>query len=86
MDPCDGWYGITRENDQVTLIELIQNVMTGAFSPEVTLLASDDERSTGAGNLITLDLFNNEFLYNNMDTSWFSLLGSSMGKFPLPGI
>ena len=87
VDPCDGWYGIDCENGQVTVIALFDNIMTGAFPPEVSLLASDGERSTGAGSLVGIDLFNNEFLFNNADNSWMTFLGSRLGKqtrtFPL---
>ena len=80
VDPCDGWYGIDCENDQVTVIALFDNIMTGAFPPEVSLLASDGERSTGAGSLIGIDLFNNEFLFNNADNSWMTFLGTRLGR------
>jgi len=78
IDPCDGWEGITCENGKVLHIDLDRNVMTGAFPPEVTLLASDGAHSTGAGNLERIELYANEFLFNNFDTSWFKLLGSNM--------
>jgi hypothetical protein len=81
VDPCANWHGIVCENDQVTEIDLHQNGLNGAFPPEVTLLASDGLRATGAGSLAVLDLFNNEFLFNNFDNSWMTLLGSSMGKW-----
>lgn len=80
LDPCSGWNGITCENGQVTAVDLFENVLTGAFPPEVSLLASDGERATGAGNLRRIDLFANEFLFNNFDNSWMTFLGSSFGE------
>lgn len=82
LDPCEGWHGITcDESKKVTKIELYKNLLTGIFPHEVTLLASDGPRSTGAGNLNRLDLFSNEFLFNDFDNSWMSHLGSNMGKW-----
>jgi hypothetical protein len=80
VDPCSGWYGIECEMDEVTTIDLFANVLTGVFPPEVSLLASDGERATGAGNLNRIDLFNNEFVFNNFDNSWMTSLGSNMRK------
>ena len=68
LDPCDGWHGIECENDRVTVVDLFQNVLTGIFPAETSLLASDGPRSTGAGALRQIDLFNNEFLFNNFGT------------------
>ena len=78
LDPCSGWHGITCDNGKVTKIELDSNDMTGNFPHEVTLLASD---GTGAGSLNTIDLFNNEFLFNNFDNSWMTFLGSNFGEY-----
>jgi hypothetical protein len=80
VDPCSGWFGIECEMDEVTAIDLYDNLLTGVFPPEVSLLASDGERATGAGNLNRLDLSNNEFLFNNFDNSWMAFLGSNIGK------
>jgi hypothetical protein len=81
IDPCSGqWFGISCENDQVTNIDLFSNLLTGSFPPEVTLLASDGERSTGAGALRRIDLFDNMLLANDGDNSWWSVLGSNFGK------
>ena len=81
LDPCqDGWFGITCENDQVTAIELFRNQLTGSWPAEVSLLAADGPRATGAGNLFLIDLFDNRLLFNNFDNSWMSDLGSNMGK------
>jgi hypothetical protein len=85
LDPCDGWFGITCEDGKVTYIILPDNILLGAFPPEVSLLAADGERSTGAGSLTGIDLFNNVFLFNNFDNSWMTLLGSSLGKFDIFG-
>lgn len=79
VDPCAGWFGVSCEGDQVNEIDLFSNLLTGAFPPEITLLASDGERSTGAGQLSRIDLFDNMLLTNNGDNSWWSLLGSSFG-------
>jgi hypothetical protein len=84
VDPCSGWYGVDCEGtDRVTAIDLFENVLTGAFPPEVSFLASDGPRFTGAGNLLRIDLFGNEFLFNNFDNSWHSFLGSNMRKFTI---
>ena len=71
---------VKKGRNQVVLIDLSSNRLTGVFPPEVKLLASDGAFSTGAGSLIALDLSNNEFVFNNFDTSWLSDLGSAMGK------
>ena len=81
MDPCDGWHGVECENDQVVSLNLYDNTMTGNFAPEVILLASDGQHSTGAGSLRLLDIFNNEFLSNDGDSSWMESLGSDLRKF-----
>jgi hypothetical protein len=83
VDPCNGWFGIDCEDSQVTVIALFDNVLTGKFPPEVSLLASDGERSTGAGSLVGIDLFNNEFLFNDFDNSWMTFLGTRLGKFTM---
>jgi len=79
VDPCDGWFGIGCDDQgRVSTIDLFENLLTGSFPPEVMLLALDGPFSTGGGNLFRLDLFRNEFLYNNNDNSWFTDLGSNM--------
>jgi hypothetical protein len=81
VDPCDGWFGIACDAEgRVETIDLFENLLTGSFPPEVTLLSLDGPAATGAGNLFRLDLFRNEFLYNNNDNSWFTDLGSNIGK------
>ena len=81
LDPCSGaWFGVGCENDLVTELDLFSNLLTGAFPPEVTLLASDGARATGAGALQRIDLFDNILLTNNGDNSWWSQLGSAFGK------
>ncbi len=82
LDPCSGsWFGVDCDGDLVTKIDLFSNLLTGAFPPEVTLLASDGSRSTGAGALQRIDLFDNMLLTNNGDNTWWSDLGSAFGKF-----
>ena len=81
VDPCDNWYGVVcNAEDRVTDLELDSNGLTGNFPPEVTLLASDGARSSGAGELEKLELFRNEFNGNFGDTSWWSDLGSNFSK------
>ena len=65
---------------RVSTIDLFENLLTGAFPPEVSLLSLDGPYSTGGGNLYRVDFFRNEFLYNNADNSWMSDLGSNMSK------
>jgi len=78
VDPCD-WYGIVCDSQsRVSTIDLFENLLTGAFPPEVSLLSLDGPYSTGAGNLFRVDIFRNEFCYNNADNSWMSDLGSNM--------
>jgi hypothetical protein len=80
VDPCSGqWFGISCVNDQVTNIDLFSNLLTGNFPPEVTLLAADGPRSTGAGAIRRIDLFDNMLLSNNGDNSWWQFLGSNFG-------
>ena len=80
VDPCE-WYGITCDSSsRVSIIDLFENLLTGAFPPEVALLSLDGPFATGAGNLYRIDLFRNEFLYNNDDSSWMTDLGSNMSK------
>ena len=82
LDPCSGtWFGVDCEGDLVTKLDLFSNLLTGAFPPEVTLLASDGARATGAGALERIDLFDNMLLTNNGDNSWWSQLGSAFGEF-----
>lgn len=81
-DPCTGWYGVVCLDDRVTELNLYGNGLSGVWPHEVTLLAADGPRGiSGAGNLTKIDLFNNEFLFNDYDNSWMSLLGSAMGKY-----
>jgi len=78
VDPCD-WYGIVCDSQsRVSTIDLFENLLTGAFPPEVSLLSLDGPYATGAGNLFRVDIFRNEFCYNNADNSWMSDLGSNM--------
>ena len=71
---CDG-------TGLVTGVKLDSNFLTGAFPPEITLLASDGSASVmGAGNLQEIDLFSNPFLYNNETNAWMTNLGSNLGK------
>jgi hypothetical protein len=81
-DSCT-WFGISCSNDQVTDIDLFSNALTGAFPAEVTLLAADGPRSTGAGALARLDLFDNMLLTNNGDNSWWSFLGSQLSTLKI---
>eukprot|EP00537_Pseudo-nitzschia_pungens_P010024 CAMPEP_0172390282 /NCGR_PEP_ID=MMETSP1061-20121228/6944_1 /TAXON_ID=37318 /ORGANISM="Pseudo-nitzschia pungens, Strain cf. pungens" /LENGTH=765 /DNA_ID=CAMNT_0013120597 /DNA_START=45 /DNA_END=2342 /DNA_ORIENTATION=- len=80
LDPCGGgWYGVVCDDEsRVSILDLFENLLTGAFPPEIKLLALDGPFATGAGNLFRLDLFRNEFLFNNLDSSWMSDLGSNM--------
>jgi hypothetical protein len=79
-DPCGGnWYGVACSNDRVAGIDLSSNFLTGVFPPEVSLLSS--ENPSEAGVLRALVLFKNEFLYNNMDNSWISNLGTNLRKY-----
>lgn len=78
MDPCE-WYGIKCDLEgRVSIIDLFENLLTGSFPPEVVLLSLDGPFSTGGGNLFRIDLFRNEFLYNDADSSWMTDLGSNM--------
>jgi hypothetical protein len=80
-DPCTGWHGVVCVNDRVTELNFYENGLTGVWPHEVTLLAADGPRGvSGAGALTKIDLFSNEFLFNDYDNSWMSLLGSAMGK------
>ena len=81
LDPCDGWFGVDCENDQVVTLNLYDNELSGDLAPEVKLLASDGPYSTGAGNLRLLDLFNNNLLSNGGDSSWVTDLGSNLRKY-----
>jgi hypothetical protein len=84
LDPCDGWFGVTCDaNSRVIEFAMVNNLMTGSFPPEVTLLASDGERATGAGFLNYLELFNNEFLFNSFNSTWTPFLGSNLRKYLL---
>ncbi|KAL3935698.1 MAG: hypothetical protein SGARI_002865 [Bacillariaceae sp.] len=78
VDPCAGqWFGVSCQGDQVSDIDLFSNLLTGEFPPEVTLLAADGPRSTGAGAIRRLDLFDNMLLSNGGDNTWWQFLGSS---------
>lgn len=80
LDPCEGeWYGVACVDDKVVNLDLFDNNLTGNFAPEVVYLAGDGFFSMGAGNLVALDIFNNELLSNNGDNSWISDLGSQLG-------
>jgi hypothetical protein len=81
VDPCSGWFGISCQSGRVTIISLFDNVLLGAFPPEVSLLAADGPRATGAGSLIGIDLYNNEFLFNNFNNDWMEFLGTRLGKY-----
>jgi hypothetical protein len=79
-DPCE-WYGIKCDGEgRVSIIDLFENLLTGSFPPEVVLLSLDGPFATGGGNLFRIDLFRNEFLYNDADNSWMTDLGSNMSK------
>ena len=91
LDPCPpdvsgegNFDGIECENGKVVALQLNERLLTGVFPSEVTLLASDGPAATGAGDLQTIDLFSNPFLYNNEDNSWMEFLGSSLGTFQMP--
>eukprot|EP00531_Pseudo-nitzschia_arenysensis_P017906 CAMPEP_0116144110 /NCGR_PEP_ID=MMETSP0329-20121206/15815_1 /TAXON_ID=697910 /ORGANISM="Pseudo-nitzschia arenysensis, Strain B593" /LENGTH=601 /DNA_ID=CAMNT_0003639487 /DNA_START=129 /DNA_END=1934 /DNA_ORIENTATION=+ len=80
LDPClGGWYGILCDEDQIVNVDLFDNGLTGNFAPEIKLLAGDGFYSTGAGNLVSLDIFNNQLMSNNGDNSWIADLGSGLG-------
>lgn len=84
LDPCNGsWYGIECDAyGRVTEITLDSNRLTGAFPPEVVLLALDGQYATGAGNLNRIDLFKNEFLTEKEGDTywWWQHLGSNFRK------
>lgn len=93
LDPCPSdvsgegnFEDIECQNGKVVAVKLNGKFLTGVFPSEVTLLASDGPAATGAGNLQTIDLFSNPFLYNNADNSWMESLGSSLGTFQMPTI
>ena len=80
--PCgnlqeEPWHGITCTSNQVTEINLHENVLTGIFPPEVQLLASD--HPSQAGWLQVIDLYDNPFLFNDFDLSWVTNLGPAFG-------
>jgi hypothetical protein len=81
LDPCDEWFGVHCEDDEVIELYLYNNGMTGIFPAEATLLASDGASATGAGSLWVLDISDNNFLFNDYDSSWMEFLGTSLGKF-----
>jgi hypothetical protein len=81
VDPCDGWYGIScNGSGRITEIQLQRNQLSGVFPPEVSFLAADGPRATGAGNLQRLEIYNNELLTNHPDNddTWIESLGSSL--------
>ena len=81
LDPCEGeWYGVHCEDDQVVQLDLYENGLTGNFAPEVLYLSGNGFYSTGAGNLVSLDIFGNEFMSNGGDMSWIQDMGSQLGK------
>lgn len=87
LDPCpltgngaSVFRGIECVDGLVTAVILTSNRLTGAFPPEITLLASDGPAARGAGNLQRIDLFNNQYLYNNETNAWMTNLGSTFGK------
>lgn len=74
------WYGVTcNEAGQITEISLVNNRLTGSWPAEIQLLASD--ALNGAGDLQYLEVFDNEFLFNNFDNSWMTNLGPSLGTY-----
>jgi hypothetical protein len=81
----DPWHGVTcDEQGRITHIQLFDNRLFGIFPPEIQLLAGDGpSSSSGAGNLVELDLFNNMYLFNDDDTSWMSRLGTTFGTAQL---
>jgi hypothetical protein len=82
LDPCEGeWYGVSCVDEQIVTLDLFDNGLTGNFAPEVVLLAGDGFFSTGAGSLVSLDIFNNELMSNNGDNSWMQDLGSQLGTW-----
>lgn len=81
VDPCDGWHGVYCDDQgRVAELQLYENMMTGSFPPEIVLLALDGPFGYGAGNMYHLDLYGNEFLTNDDDSSWMTNLGSNMSK------
>jgi len=74
----DGFYGITCDDDgRVTELDLSDNLLTGAWPPEVVYLGS---------NLRVIDLYKNEFLTNYQnDTSWLSDMGPTFQTFMVQG-
>jgi len=79
LGPCSGWFGIScDEENNIVGINLYDNGLNGLLPPEVSLLASDGFRSTGAGALQSLDLYLNADLGNGNDNYWISELGSSL--------
>ena len=96
-DPCDGnWHGVvcdttgierqqgdnsSNEAGRVINLDLFSNGLTGNFPPEVVLLSGDGFYATGAGALIAIDIFNNEYLSNFNDNSWIADMGSQLGNY-----
>lgn len=79
LAPCGGFFGVSCDEDNTIVgINLYDNGLTGTFPPEITLLASDGFRSTGAGVLRSLDVYLNAGLGNGNDSHWVSELGSSL--------
>jgi hypothetical protein len=82
LEPCYGWHGVSCDDDgNIIEVNLYDNGLNGLLAPEVTLLASDGARHTGAGKLKSLDLFQNEYLTNGNDNSWITHLGSNLGTY-----
>jgi len=80
LDPCEGnWWGVSCVDDKVVNLDLFDNGLTGDFAPEVVFLAGDGFYATGAGALVSLDIFNNRFMSNNGDNTWIEDLGSQLG-------
>lgn len=84
LPPCGGFFGVACNDDNAIVgINLYDNGLSGQFPPEITLLASDGYRSTGAGRLRSLDLYLNVNLGNGNESRWVSELGSGLSKFTL---
>ena len=75
LDPCDGWFGVTCDEDgNVVTLDLFQNNLIGNFPQEIVLLAN---------NLKRLDVSANPYLFNNADNSWIEFFGTNLGEFLL---
>jgi len=84
VDPCAGWHGVVCDRfSRVTDIDLSRNSLQGIFPPEIRYLSMDGVYATGAGQLQTLRISNNEFLTNRKEDddevlTWISELGSGL--------